>query len=419
MGYMLRRFLPLLLTLAAALPAGAQSVRLTHYQAPSALYADVGRLFNYNLYEHARFEAGLTWVQPNISFSGTSVRGFLGQWTLSAYGAYGVQDRAFKYGASVQLRPGNYLHPSRKDLRLRLAFKDDLERAASRRLEDYRMTATSLNTGYLASRFSRVQALEGKVIWKPATQWESSVGLRYSREQERFDSTGMLYVAQGTLLPPELADSPQPWVNFTEATLRVDYTDRDYHPTHRLTLLLQPGVAYPSQPQPYLRFLAQYAYGEVDAFGAAVGLHLWAQAGYATGKAPTTRRFDVSGTGGTPYYFEHTFLTVPPNTVITDLFAHLCVKYIAPEPLWKSLYSNPRPFLQANAAIADMGVHGGWLHKVADRSSPLLEPATGFDGILRWGILDMGFAVAYRIIPFDTINPTDNIAFAIVARLIV
>ncbi len=407
MGYMLRRFLPLLLTLAAALPAGAQIIRLTHYQAPSALYADMGQLFNYNLYEHARFEAGLTWVQPNISFSGTSVRGFLGQWTLSAYGAYGVQDRAFKYGASVQLRPGNYLHPGKKDLRLRLAFKDDLERAASRRLEDYRMTATSLNSGYLASRFSRVQALEGKVIWKPATHWETSVGLRYSREQERFDSTGMIY------------NSLQPWVNYTEAALRVDYTDRDYHPTHRLTLLLQPGVAYPSQPQPYLRLIAQYAYGEVDEFGADVGLHLWAQAGYATGKAPTTRRFDVSGTGGTPYYFEHTFLTVPPDRFLSDLFAHLCVKYIAPEPLWKSLYSNPRPFLQANAAIADLGVHGGWLHKVADRSSPLLEPATGFDGILRWGILDMGIAVAYRIIPFDTINPTDNIAFAIVARLIV
>ena len=156
-----------------------------------------------------------------------------------------------------------------------------------------------------------------------------------------------------------------------------------------------------------------------DEFGADVGLHLWAQAGYATEKAPTTRHFDVSGTGGTPYYFEHTFLTVPPDRFLSDLFAHLCVKYTAPMPLWKSLYSNPRPFLQANVLCANLGVHGSWLHKVADRSSPLLEPATGFDGILRWGILDMGFAVAYRIIPFDTINPTDNIAFAIVARLIV
>lgn len=410
---MLRRILPILLTLAAALPAGAQSFfRLTHYQAPSALYADIDRFFNYNLYEHARFEAGLTWVHPNLSAKGTTIRVFLGQWTLSAYGAYGVQDRAFKYGASAQLRPGVII-PSKKDLRLRLAFKDDLERAASRRLESYSMTATNLNSGYLASRFSRVQALEGKVIWKPATQWETSIGLRYSREQERFDSTGMLYVAQGTFLPPELADSPQPWVNFTEAALRVDYTDRDYHPTHHLTLLLQPGVAYPSKPQPYLRLLAQYDYGEVDAFGADVGLHLWAQAGYATEKAPTTRRFDISGTGGTPYYFEHTLLTVPPDRFLSDLFAHLCVKYTAPMPLWKTRVSSPRPFLQINTVWG-----------LPAPSAGLLEPATGFDGILRWGnLLDMGFAVAYQITPPDADyrpeNPIDSIAFAIVARFLI
>ena len=90
MGCMLRRFLPILLTLAAALPAGAQNVRLTPYRAPTVPYADVGRLFNYNLYEHARFEAGLSWVLPNESAENPKV--FLGQWTLGGYVAYGVYD---------------------------------------------------------------------------------------------------------------------------------------------------------------------------------------------------------------------------------------------------------------------------------------------------------------------------------------
>ena len=61
-------------------------------------------------------------------------------------------------------------------------------------------------------------------------------------------------------------------------------------------------------------------------------------------------------------------------------------------------------------------------HRLAYRTV-LLEPATGFDGILRWGILDMGFAVACQLTPvnadYRSDSPDDSIAFAIVARLIV
>ena len=378
MGCMLRRFLLITLTLAAALPAGAQSIRLTHYQAPSALYADIGRLFNYNLYEHARFEAGLSWVQPNEAAEHPKV--FLGQWTLSGYVAYGVYDKAWKYGGSWSLRlPGHH------DVRVGMSVKDDLEQAASRRMEDYNMVQTSMNNSYVASRFSHVQAVEGKVSWKFASQWKASVTARYSREQ--------LCEQPGVL-------SSQPWVHFSEAILRLG--------SNHLTLLVQPGVAFlphsglDPESQPYLRLLSQYTYGDIRK-----GFHLWAQAGYATSEAPESRRFDISGTGGTPYYFEHTFLTVPPNTLITDLFAHLCVKYTAPEPLWKSSFSNPRPFLQANFLCAN--------------AQPLifLEPAAGFDGILHWGILDMGVAVAYSPVSGPTLNAKDNFAFAIVAQLIV
>jgi len=380
MGYMMRRFLPLLLTLAAALPAGAQSIRLTPYRAPTALYADLGRLFNYNLHEHARFEADLAWVLPNEGATDPKV--FLGQWTLGGYVAYGVHDQAWKYGSSVSLRlPGNH------DVRVGMSVKDDLEQAASRRMEAYNMVQTSQNTSYVASRFSHVQAVEGMVSWRFAPRWRSSVAARYSREQMLFgDSSAARY---------------------SEMKVRVDYKAQS-----QFSVLVQPGLEWSAAgTRPYVRTLAQYAYGDLQK-----GLHLWAQTGYATAlqgqhpEAPETRRFDISGTGGTPYYFEHTFLTIPPNTLSTDLFAHLCAKYTAPEPLWQSSFSNPRAFLQANVAV---------LKTQDSKLLTLLEPATGFDGILRWGILDMGVAVAYRITPFDTINPTDNIAFAIVARLIV
>ena len=52
----------------------------------------------------------------------------------------------------------------------------------------------------------------------------------------------------------------------------------------------------------------------------------------------------------------------------------------------------------------------------------LLEPATGFDRLIHWGLLDVGFGVAYQICPVSApyLNEDmgDNIAFTIVADFI-
>ena len=382
----MKRPFVILLFLAGLLPAGAQSLRLTPYTAPTALYADIDRLLNYNLHEHVRIEAGLTWVLPSESARDPKV--FLGQWTLRGYAAYGVYDRAFKYGGSVQLRL-----PGSSDVRLRLSLKDDLERTGSRSFESYKMTSISLNNGYVASLFSHVQALEGKVIWKPFSRWEAAVGMRYSREA----------VVQH--------DTTFPYAHYAEASARVDFDGR-------LTVELRTGMTdnpsiHPSDNPTirqsfYLRALAQYSYGEMDE-----DLHLWAQAGYTTPEAPESRQFDISGTGRTPCYFEHTLLTVPPRSFMADMFAHVLVKYTAPLPLWKTSFSSPKPFLQLNAR---------WGH-TPDYHLFIAEPATGFDGILRWGLLDMGVATAYQLTPPNApYRPQDlrnGIAFAIVARLIV
>ena len=418
---MSKRLIIILPLLLSALYADAQSVRLTPYKAPTALYLNVDRLFNYNLHEHARFELGTAWVLPNETAEHPKV--FLGQWTLGGYVAYGLYDRAWKWGGSWSLRlPGTH------DVRLGMSIKDDLEQAGSRRLENYSMIQTSLNTSYLASWFSRVQAVEGKIGWEFSPLWNATVGMRYSREQLLFGDSSTAHYA--------------------ELKLRADYSNTQaltHSHTHTFTILLQPGLnwAY-TGVCPYVRMLAQYAYGKPRE-----GLHIWAQAGWlaggTSGSIPESRLFDLSGTGGAPYFFEHTFLTIPPGTLVSDLFAHACIKYTAPQPLWETDFSKPKPFMQANLAVAQLstphsgldpesqqGVHGSWLHKVADRSwlhkvadrsSLLLEPATGFDGIIRWGVLDMGFAVAYRLVNPKTIEQTDNpaipIAIAVVANLIV
>ena len=400
---MSKRLIIILPLLLSALYADAQSVRLTPYKAPTALYLNVDRLFNYNLHEHARFELGTAWVLPNETAEHPKV--FLGQWTLGGYVAYGLYDRAWKWGGSWSLRlPGTH------DVRLGMSIKDDLEQAGSRRLENYSMIQTSLNTSYLASWFSRVQALEGKIGWEFSPLWNATVGMRYSREQLLFGDSSTAHYA--------------------ELKLRADYSNTQaltHSHTHTFTILLQPGLnwAY-TGVCPYVRMLAQYAYGKPRE-----GLHLWAQAGWlaggTSGSIPESRLFDLSGTGGAPYFFEHTFLTIPPGTLVSDLFAHACIKYTAPQPLWETDFSKPKPFMQANLAVAQLSTPHSGLDPESQQgvhgSAPLLEPATGFDGIIRWGVLDMGFAVAYRLVNPKTIEQTDNpaipIAIAVVANLIV
>ena len=397
-----RLYITLLLML--PLMAGAQSVRLTNYKAPTALYFNFEHLFNYNLYEHCRWGAGFTWVTPNEYAA--NPREFLGQWILQGYTAYGVFDRQWKYGGSAMLRRrGQY------DFTFFAGGKHDVEHAATRKMEPYLLTSPDDNAGYLASRFSMANTVYGGISWKPAPRWVGHASLCYSHETPLFDSTGCLYPTDDALPPVCRYLDLNVWfdVNLT--------ANRRQAPESKLTIHLTGGLA--EMENAYLRALAQYSWGK-----AYEDFHLWCQAGYVTPQVAYSRLFDLSGTGGTPYYFNHSFLTVPPLQFTADLFAHLCIRYTAPLPLWELSFSKPKPFLQLNMLWGELiGNDNTCGIALAAPSRGLAEPATGFDGLFRWGFLDMGFAIAYRLTPpladYQPENPLDSFGFAIVARLIV
>ena len=399
---MSRRLLILCL-LMSAIYADAQHVRLTRYRAPTALYLDAGRLFNYNLYEHARFEAGLIWVVPNEGAE--REKPVLGQWRMEGYGAYGTMDRDFKYGGSVQLRL-----PGRHDIRLRLRGWKDLEQAASRQLEDYRMLSPEYNNSYLASRFCGVRGLQLSSTARLGHGLEGTLALRQSWEDYRFDNLGMRYP---TLDP----DEASPVTPHSEGSLRLEW--------HRcLTLVATLGQRSGDDPRGYMRALLQY-----DNSVEKHDLQIFAQAGYVTAGAPYSRMFDLSGTFPAPYFFSHTMLTVRPNRFAADLFTHACLVYTAPMPLWDLVWTHPRPFLQINAMwglLHNADNEGCSLREGLSLQAPymgVVEPATGFDGLLRWGMLDMGFGVAYQLVPptapYRNTDPLDNITVALVAKLII
>ena len=171
--------LSILLLMLPALGATAQSVRLTHYDAPSALYANLDRLYNYNRYEKSRIELGATWVTPNETAQQS--RPHTGQWTLEGYAAYGFGDKAFKYGGSAQLRLLG-LH----NVRLRLRAYNDVEAAASRRLDSYRMLAPDYNTNFLSSHYVGMKGARADISFSPNRQWELTLGAAMNWVDYRF-----------------------------------------------------------------------------------------------------------------------------------------------------------------------------------------------------------------------------------------
>ena len=396
------------LLLLPAMHVGAQSIRLTRYDAPNALYLDADRLYNFNMYERSRFELGLVWVSP--SETAAQQRKVFGQWTLTPYIAYGTGDRAWKYGMGTQLRL-----PGQHDVRLLLWGYNDVERAASRRLTDYRMLVQSLNNGIVTSRFVGVKGGGLDLMATPRRGLDVRVGILQTWENYLFDSTGCLYPAR---------DESQrtPTKMFTEAHARIDWQKR-------VTLLLRGGrmaewgTEDEAEASPFVQALAQY-----DADLGNTGLHLFAQTGYASQEAPYSRMFDLSGTAYAMYFFKQSFLTVRPNRFAANVFAHVCLNYTAPMPLWELSWSSPHPFLQVNAMwgyLLGQDAEGRRLWEGLPLQAPnkgLLEPATGFDRLVHWGLLDIGFGVAYQICPmsanyiYDRIE--DNIAFTIVADFI-
>ena len=399
---MYRRLLIVCL-LMSAMYADAQHIRLTHYRAPTALYLDAGRLFNYNLYEHARFEAGLVWVVPNESAE--REKPVLGQWRMEGYGAYGTMDRDFKFGGAVQLRL-----PGRHDWRFRLRGWKDLEQAASRRLEDYRMLSPEYNSSYLTSRFCNVYGMQLSATATLSHNLEGTLSLRQSREGYLFDSLGLRYP---TLDPSEAC----PVSPYTEGSLRLEWQ-------RHLTFLALLGQRGGNDSRGYLRAILQY-----DNSMDKSDLQIFAQTGYTTAGTPYSRLFDLSGTAPAPYFFSHTFLTVRPNRFVADLFAQACLQYTSPMPLWNLSWTHPRPFLQINAMwglLHHADSQGRTLHEGLPLQAPhmgLYEPATGFDGLLRWGMLDLGFGVAYQLTPpaapYRNTDPLDNLTIALLAKLII
>lgn len=415
--------------------ANAQNLRITHVWSHTNLSFDLNKLYNYNKYEKHRFGAGF-FINTPLKYDNRYGTLFQNSFYADIYSAWGMGDNAWKYGGSIALRFPRYI--LRK---VYLGYLHDIEKAGNHHFEPYNIFNTTGNSTYISSHYSAVDRIWGGVDVDVLGPGFITAELRHSAERLLFDAYSRLY-------PLAYENEALPRKNFNELHLRlkwgkdwmVDILAGESHPFGER---LDSGTDL----QEFASIVAQYSHTFT------VGkkndkLSIFGQTGTTVNsRTPISRRFDMSGTGGSHFFFRNTFLTVTPNSLTADQYLQLCFNYTFETPLWRARISKPKVFLQLNSMWGMLATDDGPkaqntytlldcypvdettmnlpvtdLITLTAPSKGLLEPSIGIDYLLHWGIFDFGAAVAYQLAPQNSLyykdNFLDKFAVMLVAKLI-
>ena len=394
----------------------AQKLSLSHSFKHSRVSFDLDRLYNYNNYERHRWGAGLDWIIP-LKYDDRYGTLFQNLFITNAYFGYGTGDHAWKYGAYA-----GFVFPRSVISGISVSYMHDLLLAGAHSFEAYDLLNTCNNSTYFSSRYSEADKITAmSQIELPGP---GKLRLSYSHYRER-----LLFNASNLLFPHIYDNDALPYQTYN--TVGVDLLWGEHWKLGFLTNVTNPDYGDILNNKlfslSFIRLLAQYS-NKISFKDNHGHLALFAQSGYVTKSAPITQLFDLGGTGGGKYYFYNTFLTVRPNTFMSNVFSLASIRYTMGCGLWKTSLSEPRPFAQFNAMWgmflgndkASQTYSGMLLHAPVDG---LFEPCLGIDGILRWGLLDMGIATAYQMTPKNSYYHIDNFfdkfAVIFIAKLVI
>lgn len=363
-----------------------QFVRLTKYQAKSALYLDLDRLYNYNLYERNQIGLGLYFATPTDNDK-------VPQWRINAYGGYSTLPKDIKFGGEVAL-----CFPQGWRWKPFIQYFEDYIPAGNTNLDAYSLLNPSQNPGFMTSHMLRVRrAAIGTRFTPNHGILDFSMEMRYDREWLRYEGSKLLYP---TLNPEDYRD----FQDFATIHLLTTYKGR---------LLLDMSFSNQigdNNTLPSLRAILQYNrnYNYKNST-----LNTFYQSGIITKNAPLQHCFDISGTAGSHYYFNNALSTLAPNSFTADYYFRFSLKWRLKRLIQENKVFNPKPFLQVSGAAAQR-YSGEW--------TALLEPCIGVDDLLRFGLLNFGGAFAYKLAPKGadcySSNFKDNNALIITASLI-
>lgn len=415
--------------------AVSQSLFLTRSFGHTTIGFDINSLYNYNIYEGHRV-GGSAFVSFPVKNDKRYGSDFQNNFNITGYGAYGLTDKAWKYGGEVEFRM-----PCNTFRNAFVGFNHDIEIVGQHNFSTYQLLNTISNSGYFSSRFSSIDRLSiGFTLALPHAM-SLMTKYRHSREMLLFSSSTLLY-------PSIFVDEALTPSSFDEVNLRLSLLPSSSSKRGRAIVDIIAGYATPHEDGAsstlFCRLVAQYEHS----FHLGTNnnpLTLFSQAGSTIlPNTPVSRRFNISGSGGSYYYFNNSFLTVRPNAFMTDIFVILKAHYALSKPLWTLSFSKPKPFIQAaglwgalrtdksfgECATFDL-ITGQFTspdimptHETIMLFAPfqgLAEFAAGIEDLIRWNLIDVGAAVAYKITSKKALYYSDNIfgnlAVMVVAKL--
>ena len=377
------------LLLAVTPAAGMARQQSSRAAAEPGLRMDYNRLWDYNLYEGSRLGLGasLTLAPQATPF---------GRLTVDAYGGYGIRDRQWKYGllAEGRLRRGGALTS------VYLGGLHDYFSVGSRRIADPAASGSQLLGSFMARRMT----VQDRLVAGARGSWgvvgwlaEAALG----RRAPLFDDGQMLYIRYGDTL------SRQPF-----ASLKVAVR-------HGNGLMAQAEWIQPlGLGSPSLRLLAGYVGSRsLGLFDATLSL----LAGATPESTPYIDLFDLGGVAGAPLYIGQSLATAGINEFTANAFAQAGVVVRLSRPLYRvysslfSVGSNPRPFLSLKAmwgTLWEADADGLAVIDGVHVQAPLkgyAEAVAGIDGVVRWGVVDFGAALAARLVPSSAVYHTDGL----------
>lgn len=366
------------------------------------LWVDLDRLYNYNQYEKSRWGLGLRYgYHLNELKAGDP---WYERLSVGAYFGYGYADQRFKWGADAY-----YWTDLKHQGKVYLSFFHDLTPEASRQLSAYSLSSFTATGSFMNRLFSDTRRLTAGFSSRTRGHERFGLEVRLSDERKLYGGNTIYY--------PQNQDE---WntlghTRFAEALLLFEH---DCGIMGEVTFGHHTGEWWQDSGF-FVRALVQY--DQVFPIGNPFDLQVYAQAGFSD-HAPLSRCFNLGGTWGSPLLFHRSLLTARLDEFIANVFALTCLRFGFSQPLFV-LQNNllvigtaPRPFVLLDAAWGKMR---NFNNAAPDRG--IAEVGAGIDGLVRWGAVDWGIVVAYRLTPPETFyhlpEPKDNFLFLFTATL--
>lgn len=403
MGRMLRSatfVLVFLLSTPSALQA--QLLSLAH-DGGGPLWIDMDRIYNYNQYEKSRWGLGLRYgYQISELKSGDS---FFDRLSVGAYFGYGYADQRIKWGADAY-----FWTDLRRQGKVYAAYFHDLTPEATRTMNNYNLINFNASGSFMNRLFSDTRRLTAGYSTRLTGHETVGLELRLSDERKLHDLANIYY-------PQTDADwDALEHARFAEARL---FFEHDLGLRGELTAGYTTGEWWVDTGY-FVRLLLQY--DQVFPVGRMLNFQVYAQGGLTFNGTPFSRLFNLGGTSGSAILFERSLLTARVDEFFANRFVLTCLRFGFSRPLftYKSQLLQvglaPRPFVLLDAAWGEMEKFPN-----ASPDKGIAEVGAGIDGIMRWGQVDWGLAVAYRLTPEDAYyhlsESRDNLTIVLTAAL--